>query len=196
MTGHDISARAVDAFDSVDKANPAPLLVFAVLAGFGAPIVEEIAFRGLLFGSLEKRGMPTGACVVITAVGFAVFHFEPARFLVLLPIAFALGLARRANRVDGVEHRRSHDGQPAGRDHPGDRRLPALSAQRGRWKPPSWGAGGGCAGPGWGVGRVLIGWYVAATGRAPSRSSSRRRRSLTTAAMMSSGCARGGDGAR
>ena len=94
VTGHDISARAVDAFDSVDKANPAPLLVFALLAGFGAPIVEEIAFRGLLFGSLEKRGMPTGACVVITAVGFAVFHFEPARFLVLLPIAFALGLAR------------------------------------------------------------------------------------------------------
>src|SRR3954452_8159854 len=94
VTGHDISARAVDAFDSVDKANPLPLLVFALLAGFGAPIVEEIAFRGLLFGALEKRGMPTVGCVVITSVGFAVFHFEPARFFVLLPIAFALGFAR------------------------------------------------------------------------------------------------------
>ena len=94
VTGHDISARAVDAFDSVDKANPVPLLLFAILAGFGAPIVEEIAFRGLLFGALEKRGMPTLASVLITSVGFAVFHFEPSRFLLLLPIAFALTLAR------------------------------------------------------------------------------------------------------
>ena len=94
VTGHGISARAVDAFDSVDKANPAPLLLFALLAGFGAPIVEEIAFRGLLFGALEKRRMPIWACVVITSVGFSVFHFEPERFVVLLPIAFALGLAR------------------------------------------------------------------------------------------------------
>src|SRR3954447_4327199 len=94
VTGRDISARAVDAFDKVHKANPVPLLVFALLAGVGAPIVEEIAFRGLLFGALEKRRMPIWACVVITSIGFAVFHFEPARFLVLLPIAFALGLAR------------------------------------------------------------------------------------------------------
>jgi membrane protease YdiL (CAAX protease family) len=94
VTGHGISARAVDAFDTVDKANPLPLLLFALLAGFGAPIVEEIAFRGLLFGALEKRGTPIWGCVVITSVGFAVFHFEPERFFVLLPIAFALGLAR------------------------------------------------------------------------------------------------------
>ena len=38
--------------------------------------------------------MPIWGCVVVTSVGFAVFHFEPSRFLVLLPIAFALGFAR------------------------------------------------------------------------------------------------------
>lgn len=94
VTGQDISARAVDAFDAVNSASPAPLLVFAILAGVGAPIAEELAFRGLLFGALEKRRMPIWTCVVITSVGFAVFHFEPQRFFVLLPIAFALGLAR------------------------------------------------------------------------------------------------------
>jgi uncharacterized protein len=94
VSGHQISSSAGDLFDSVDKANPVPLLVFALLAGVGAPIVEEIAFRGLLFGALEKRGMRTAWCVLISAVSFVVFHLEPTRILVLLPIALSLAIVR------------------------------------------------------------------------------------------------------
>jgi membrane protease YdiL (CAAX protease family) len=94
VTGHDISSNAGNLFDSVDKANPVPLLIFAVLAGVGAPIVEEIAFRGLLFGALEKRGLSTVWCVLISAVSFVLFHLEPTRILVLLPIALSLAIVR------------------------------------------------------------------------------------------------------
>ena len=58
------------------------------------PIVEELAFRGLLFGALEKRGQGQVACVLISAVAFALFHFEPVRFPVLLVIGLALSTVR------------------------------------------------------------------------------------------------------
>ena len=70
------------------------LFIFAVVIAVGAPVVEEIAFRGMLFGALRKRGINPIWVVAITAVAFAVFHLEPTRFLVLLPIGITLGLAR------------------------------------------------------------------------------------------------------
>ncbi|HTY72001.1 MAG TPA: type II CAAX endopeptidase family protein [Actinomycetes bacterium] len=94
LTGHGISSSAGNAFDSLKGANPLPLLVFALLAGVGAPIVEEIGFRGLFFGALEKRGMRPVWCVLVTAVAFTLFHAEATRILVLLPIAVALGVVR------------------------------------------------------------------------------------------------------
>jgi uncharacterized protein len=94
LTGHAIESSAGNAFDTIDKANPLPLLVFALLAGIGAPIVEEIGFRGLFFGSLEKRGLSPTYCVLLTALAFTLFHFEPTRILVLFPIALSLGIVR------------------------------------------------------------------------------------------------------
>jgi membrane protease YdiL (CAAX protease family) len=94
LTGHSIESSAGNAFDTIDKANPLPLLVFALLAGIGAPIVEEIAFRGLFYGALEKRGLSATFCVLLTAIAFALFHFEPTRILVLFPIALSLGIVR------------------------------------------------------------------------------------------------------
>ncbi len=80
--------------DTMADASPWPLVVLALLAGFGAPVVEELAFRGLLYGALEKRGQAKAACVVISAVAFAMFHFEPARFPVLLVIGLTLSAVR------------------------------------------------------------------------------------------------------
>ena len=102
--------------DTMADASPWPLVVLALLAGVGAPIVEELAFRGLLFGALEKRGQGQVACVLISAVAFALFHFEPVRFPVLLVIGLALGTVRARHRVDAGEHRRPHGEQPAGVD--------------------------------------------------------------------------------
>jgi membrane protease YdiL (CAAX protease family) len=102
VTGQQISSSAGDAFDSVDTANSLPLLIFALMAGIGAPIVEEIAFRGLLYGALEKRGLRTSWCVVISAVTFVLFHLEPTRILLLLPIAVLLGTVRARTGSTGA----------------------------------------------------------------------------------------------
>jgi membrane protease YdiL (CAAX protease family) len=71
------------------------LVVFVLLAMFGAPIVEEIAFRGLLYGALAKAHVNEHLVVAITALVFALFHFEPKRFLILFVIGIILGEVRR-----------------------------------------------------------------------------------------------------
>lgn len=70
------------------------LLVFAVMIMVGAPIVEEIAFRGMLFNALRKKGLNAAWTIVITAVVFSAFHFEPIRFFLLLPIGLMYGWVR------------------------------------------------------------------------------------------------------
>jgi membrane protease YdiL (CAAX protease family) len=80
--------------DDLAKASPWPVVVLALFALIGAPICEEIAFRGLLYGSLEKRGWSAAPAVVVSAVVFAAFHLEPARFPVLLVIGLVLGSVR------------------------------------------------------------------------------------------------------
>jgi membrane protease YdiL (CAAX protease family) len=65
------------------------------MALFGAPIVEEIAFRGLLYGALAKAHINEHLVVVITAIVFALFHFEPKRFVILFAIGMILGEVRR-----------------------------------------------------------------------------------------------------
>lgn len=74
---------------------PAALIALAVLAVVGAPIVEEIAFRGLLLGALLKRGVPGWLAVGISAAVFAGFHFEPQRLPLLLVTGIVLGEVRR-----------------------------------------------------------------------------------------------------
>ena len=71
------------------------LVLFVLLAMFGAPIVEEIAFRGLLYGALAKAHVNEHLVVVITALVFALFHFEPKRFVILFVIGVILGEVRR-----------------------------------------------------------------------------------------------------
>lgn len=71
------------------------LVVFALMAAFVAPVVEEIAFRGLLFTSLCKRGTSAYAASLISALVFAAFHAEPARLAILVALGVVLGEVRR-----------------------------------------------------------------------------------------------------
>ena len=71
------------------------LVLFVFMAMFGAPIVEEIAFRGMLYGALAKAHINEHLVVVITALVFALFHFEPKRFFILFVIGIILGEVRR-----------------------------------------------------------------------------------------------------
>lgn len=70
------------------------LLIFAIIVMVGAPIAEEIAFRGFLFGALQKKGVGAAWTIIISAVVFAMFHFEPTRFFVLLAPGIAFGYVR------------------------------------------------------------------------------------------------------
>lgn len=73
---------------------PLTLLVFAILIGFGAPIVEELGFRGLLFGALAKRRLSPWLTIGLSSVAFSLFHFEPVRIPLLLGTGLILGIAR------------------------------------------------------------------------------------------------------
>jgi membrane protease YdiL (CAAX protease family) len=71
-----------------------------VLIAFGAPVVEELAFRGMLFSALLKRGVGARRTTVLVALTFAIFHFEWIRLPLLLVIGLVLGYLReRTGRV-------------------------------------------------------------------------------------------------
>lgn len=84
------------------------LVLYAVLAAVGAPLVEELAFRGLVFGAAAKfasrRGESLRAIMIWAGfwatVLFAGIHLEPVRIPVLLVIGAVLSFLRaRTGRV-------------------------------------------------------------------------------------------------
>jgi membrane protease YdiL (CAAX protease family) len=58
------------------------------------PICEEIIYRGLLWGALERLQWGRWAVFGLTTVIFAVSHLEPLRTSLLLVIGIPIGLAR------------------------------------------------------------------------------------------------------
>ncbi len=69
----------------------AALSVLMVLLALGAPFVEEIFFRGLLMRSLTARlGAPWA--ILLSAVLFALAHFEAAQFVGLAAFGIVLGV--------------------------------------------------------------------------------------------------------
>jgi membrane protease YdiL (CAAX protease family) len=88
------SAAGEAAAELQESAGRLAITMFAALVMVGAPVVEELFFRGLFFSALRKRGVNAVLTIVITGVVFAGFHFEPTRFLVLLPTGLLLGWVR------------------------------------------------------------------------------------------------------
>ena len=76
-------------------------LLLAITASVAAPIVEEVAFRGLAFAALRKRGLSSWMTVLASAAIFALFHFEPVRLPLLLALGVVLGVLRARTRVLG-----------------------------------------------------------------------------------------------
>ncbi len=78
-----------------DLASNKPVLIaFVITVAIGAPIVEEIAFRGLVFTSLAKFRMMPWLTVVLSSLIFAAFHLEPVRMIMLFGIGAVLAVAR------------------------------------------------------------------------------------------------------
>ena len=72
---------------------PAAFLIsLALLAGL-APLVEELVFRGLLFGWLAGR-WGGGLAFVLSSLAFAAAHVEPAHAILVLPLGLVFGLLR------------------------------------------------------------------------------------------------------
>jgi len=94
-----------EATDLVRKAHGPGLVGLAVFVIIGAPIVEELFFRGLLLRGLRRR-MPDAVAIAVSSVLFGLAHFQgvSAGGLVLVVSLFAFGvvlafLAVRSGRL-------------------------------------------------------------------------------------------------
>jgi membrane protease YdiL (CAAX protease family) len=67
------------------------MFLFVWLIG---PVCEEIIYRGLLWGALERLNWGRWVVFGLTTVIFAVSHLEPLRTSLLLVIGIPIGLAR------------------------------------------------------------------------------------------------------
>jgi hypothetical protein len=80
LTGATSDDLAESARSLADKADtPAGIALLVLVVVIGAPIAEELFFRGLLMGAIQKRWNLTAA-VVGSSVIFGASHFQPLLF--------------------------------------------------------------------------------------------------------------------
>ncbi|MGE3287904.1 MAG: lysostaphin resistance A-like protein [Pseudonocardia sp.] len=93
IVGPDVTSALGEALDGLRAPWP---VAFAVLVAvvIVAPFCEEILYRGLLWGAVQKLGAGPWLAFAITTVVFAVAHLELVRAPLLLVIAIPIGLAR------------------------------------------------------------------------------------------------------
>ncbi|MFL6121894.1 lysostaphin resistance A-like protein [Actinophytocola sp.] len=72
----------------------APAIVLFVFVWLIGPVCEELIYRGLLWGALERLKWSRWSVFGLTTVIFAVSHLEPLRTSLLLVIGIPIGLAR------------------------------------------------------------------------------------------------------
>jgi uncharacterized protein len=65
---------------------------------FLGPVCEEIVYRGLLWGAIERQRWSRWAAFVLTTLIFAAGHLEPLRTSLLIVIALPIGIARLITR--------------------------------------------------------------------------------------------------
>ena len=84
------SPRNLQFIEEMIKSHPA-LAVFAGVILW--PMAEEVLFRGLLFGALQKW-LSTGWTILTTAIVFAAIHADPVYFLPLIVLGLLFGWVR------------------------------------------------------------------------------------------------------
>jgi membrane protease YdiL (CAAX protease family) len=76
------------------------VVLLVLIVGVGAPIIEEIFYRGLCQRALQKRGVSPTVAIWVTAVLFGLSHFEALQLPALVLFGAAAGyLAERAGRL-------------------------------------------------------------------------------------------------
>lgn len=76
------------------RAGPLLALTVFVIVAFVAPLCEEIVYRGLLWGGVERLGAGPWVTLAVTTLLFALAHYEFERTPLLLIVALPVGLAR------------------------------------------------------------------------------------------------------
>ena len=85
--------------DLVDRASGGSAVLLVVLVVVGAPLVEELFYRGLLQGPLAARYNPVVVVIGVAAV-FALIHFRPVEYPGLFAFGLVLGVcALRTGRL-------------------------------------------------------------------------------------------------
>jgi membrane protease YdiL (CAAX protease family) len=82
-----------------DRATGIGVVLLFLIVVVGAPIVEELFYRGLLMRSIQAR-WNDGLALVATAILFGAAHFEPLQFPALAVFGLVLGYcAQRTGRL-------------------------------------------------------------------------------------------------
>lgn len=92
IVGEDATSAVGDVFGGI-RAGPAMAALVLVSVVFVAPMCEEILYRGLLWGGIEKIAGRWVAFAVSTLL-FAIAHFEFTRTPLLLVVAIPIAIAR------------------------------------------------------------------------------------------------------
>lgn len=85
------------ALASVVDSQPMPIafgIVMFLYTWLVGPVCEELIYRGLLWGAIERLQWSRWAALVLSTAIFAVSHLEPLRTSLLLVIAIPIGWAR------------------------------------------------------------------------------------------------------
>ena len=94
----DVEERARDLYD---RAHGGWLAVLVLIVVVGAPIVEELVYRGFIQGTLRGT-MNEGVALVVTAVWFTLIHLTPVEYPGLFVIALVLGFSYHFSRRIGL----------------------------------------------------------------------------------------------
>lgn len=87
--------------DLYESAQGGWLVLLVVMVVIGAPLVEELLYRGLLQGAFVRR-VDDVLAVVIVAAWFAVIHFRPVEYPGLFVIGLVLGVCALVTRRLGM----------------------------------------------------------------------------------------------
>ncbi|MFC4945375.1 CPBP family intramembrane glutamic endopeptidase [Pseudonocardia sp. GCM10023141] len=93
IVGQDTNSAVGEVFGEVRAAPPMAVLVLLIVVLL-APFCEEVVYRGLLWGGIERLGANRWVTLAVTTLLFALAHFEFERTPVLLIVAIPIGLAR------------------------------------------------------------------------------------------------------
>ncbi|KAG6529625.1 uncharacterized protein LOC122042570 [Zingiber officinale] len=88
---------------SILARDPVAMVIYAIVVSVCAPVWEEIVFRGFLLPSLT-RYMPLWGSILVSAVAFALAHFNAQRLLPLVFLGVVMGVvfARSKNLLPPI----------------------------------------------------------------------------------------------